>query len=147
MVSSGVPTKSSICRKQPLTHMHGLTMKQGTGLRGKFLDHVFLALRDRQLNVRVCAADALSECVKILMERQPNSMTAPLCNLYEEMMHGLAFEPGGGVDGSSSGEKKILGFKNSTSHDVTAAINAHGSLLAVSTFLDHSAGFIMPREL
>lgn len=114
----------------------------GLGRTNEFLDNIFPALRDRQLIVRVGAADALSECVKILMERQPNSMTAPLCNLFADMMQGLAFEPNVGM----SSREKAFNFKSSTSQDTIAAINAHGSLLAVSTFLDHSSGFISPRE-
>ena len=118
----------------------------GLGGSNEFLDNIFPVLRDRQLIVRVCAADALSECIKILMERQPESMTAHLCKLFSEMMQGLiAFDP---CDDMKSGEKPFnFQSKSNIGRDITAAINAHGSLLAVGTFLDHSGDFIMPREL
>eukprot|EP00956_Cyclotella_meneghiniana_P005863 scaffold7678_cov94-Cyclotella_meneghiniana.AAC.3 len=116
----------------------------GLGGSNEFLDNIFPVLRDRQLIVRVCAADALSECVKILMDRQPNFMTAPLCNLFSDMMQALNFDP---CDESDNVEKSFnCQGGSSLIHDVTVAIDAHGSLLAVGTFLDHTQNFIMPRE-
>lgn len=116
----------------------------GLGGSNEFLDNIFPVLRDRQLIVRVCAADALSECIKILMERQPNSMTAPLCNLFSDMMQGLTFDP---CEEADNVEKSFnCQGGGSLIHDVTVAINAHGSLLAVGTFLDHTQNFIIPRE-
>jgi hypothetical protein len=106
----------------------------GLGGTNEFLDHIFPVLSSKWLIVRVCAADALSECIKILMERQASSMTAPLCNLFSDMMTRLVFDPSFRSNNDNMGD------------DATAAINAHGSLLAVGTFLDHTQNFIMPRE-
>jgi hypothetical protein len=116
-----------------------------TWISNEFLDNIFPVMRDRRLIVRVCAADALSECIKILMERQPTSMTAPLCNLFSDMMQGLTFDPSDRLNGK--GHTFNFQKKSDTGQDVSAAINAHGSLLAVGAFLAHTGGFIMPREL
>ena len=80
-----------------------------TGLGGTndFLDHILPAIWDSQPIVRACAADALSECLAILMERQPSSMTAPLCSLYSSMMEGLRFASGGASGGGGRGERSI----------------------------------------
>lgn len=47
----------------------------GQGGSNEFLDYIFQAVRDPQPIVRACAADALSQCLKILMERQHLSLT------------------------------------------------------------------------
>ena len=42
----------------------------GQGGSNEFVDYIFQAVRDPQPIVRACAADALSQCLKILMERK-----------------------------------------------------------------------------
>eukprot|EP00985_Skeletonema_marinoi_P034756 scaffold44750_cov204-Skeletonema_marinoi.AAC.1 len=108
----------------------------GLGLSGtnEFLDNIFPVLTDPHPIVRVCAADALSECLKILMDRQQRSMTAPLCKLHSQMMDGLQWTLGGKVN---DGEDKFKERDN--------AIKAHGSLLVVTEMLNHSRNFILPR--
>lgn len=108
----------------------------GLGLSGtnEFLDNIFPVLTDPHPIVRVCAADALSECLKILMDRQQRSMTAPLCKLHSQMMDGLQWTPGSKVN---DGEDKFKERDN--------AIKAHGSLLVVTEMLHHSRNFILPR--
>ncbi|EED89568.1 phosphatidylinositol 3-kinase (PI3K)-like protein [Thalassiosira pseudonana CCMP1335] len=83
-----------------------------------FLDHIFPVLRDPQPIVRVCAADALSECLQILMERQHRNMTASLLE---------------------------VGDKDSVAYANTTAVHSHGSLLVVSSIVNHSRNFILPR--
>mmetsp|Transcript_20902 Transcript_20902/g.45314 ORF Transcript_20902/g.45314 Transcript_20902/m.45314 type:complete len:3366 (+) Transcript_20902:339-10436(+) len=111
----------------------------GLGGTNDFLDHIFPVLRDPQPIVRVCAADALSECLTILMERQQRSMTAPLCTLYANMMEGLAYV------GDGPGDKNPPPNGDLTAFAMTAAVHAHGSLLVVSEMLKHSQNFILPR--
>ncbi|KAL7500860.1 hypothetical protein ACHAWT_010361 [Skeletonema menzelii] len=108
----------------------------GLGLSGtnEFLENIFPVLTDPHPIVRVCAADALSECLKILMDRQQRSMTAPLCKLHFQMMDGLQWTLGGKVN---DGEDKFKERDN--------AIKAHGSLLVVMEMLHHSRNFILPR--
>jgi hypothetical protein len=119
----------------------------GLGVTNDFLDHILPALRDPQPIVRACAADALSECLAILMERQPSSMTAPLCTLYASMMDGLRYAGGNGGVRSGARRELVMGAAaDSSSLAVkTAAIYAHGSLLMVSELLKHSRKFILPR--
>ena len=106
----------------------------GAGGTNDFLDHIFVALRDPQPIVRACAADALSECLGILMERQQRRvMTAPLCTLYANVADGLRYV----VDARNNGDPATSAS--------SAAVRAHGSLLVVSELLRHSRNFILPR--
>ena len=127
---------SSVTGGPVVTRDGGIASSHLAGLGGTndFLDHIFPVLRDPQPIVRVCAADALSECLVILMDRQRRSMTAPLCTLHSNMMEGLnrfSDRPPPNVDPHAFA--------------MTAAVNAHGSLLVVSEMLKHSQNFIMPR--
>ena len=107
----------------------------GLGLSGtnEFLEHIHPVLTDPHPIVRVCAADALSECLKILMDRQQRAMTAPLCKLHSQMMDGLQWAPGS----KNNSDDKFTERDN--------AIKAHGSLLLVTEMLNHSRNFILPR--
>ncbi|KAL7543713.1 hypothetical protein ACHAXR_013532 [Thalassiosira sp. AJA248-18] len=118
----------------------GITSRfAGLGGTNDFLDHIFPALRDPQPIVRVCAADALSECLTILMERQRRSMTAPLCTLYASMMDGLKHV------GDGPGDKNPPPNGDPVAFAMTVAVHTHGSLLVVSEMLKHSRNFILPR--
>lgn len=110
----------------------------GLGGTNDFLDHIVPVLRDPQPIVRACAADALSECLHILMERQRRTMTAPLCTLHASMMEGLQpkrFPPPNNVNSGVDHNEFMM----------TAAVHAHGSLLVVSEMLKHSRNFMLPR--
>lgn len=99
---------------------------------------ILLTHADPQPIVRVCAADALSECLAILMERQRGSMTAPLCTLHRQMMEGLEYNgDGNGRGGDKGGDPAAAA--------AAAAVRAHGSLLIVSEMLRHSGSFMLPR--
>lgn len=115
----------------------------GLGGTNDFLDHIFPALRDPQPIVRVCAADALSECLAILMERQGASMTAPLCSLHTDMMEGLRCNVSG--DSHGGGPARGNSGDDPAASAMAAAVNAHGSLLVVTEMLRHSRGFMLPR--
>jgi len=107
----------------------------GLGGTNDFLDNIMPVLRDPQPIVRVCAADALSECLVILMNRQQHPMIAPLCTLFTKMMEGL-------TPPRSSDKPQHI---DANTYEITAAVNAHGSLLVVSEMLKHSGKFIVPR--
>lgn len=122
-------------------HHHGAgatgtnSLLAGLGGTNDFLDHIGPVLRDPQPVVRACAADALSECLAILMERQQRSMTAPLCSMYFDVLDGLR-------PPSSAG--------TADHHDPAAlarsrTVRAHGSLLIVSEMLRHAPLFMLPR--
>lgn len=55
----------------------------------QFLDYIFKAIRDPQPMVRACAADALSQCLKILVDRRNPSLIGMLCQLHFSLMEGL----------------------------------------------------------
>lgn len=118
-----------------ISHLAGLG-NLGLGGSNEFLDHIFPVLRDPQPIVRVCAADALSECLQILMERQHRNMTASLCTMYSNMMDGLL---------NSGASRLEVGDKDSVAYANTTAVHSHGSLLVVSSIVNHSRNFILPR--
>lgn len=125
-VTGGGP--APVARDGTVSHLAGL------GGTNDFLDHIMPVLNDPQPIVRVCAADALSECLAILMDRQKGTMTAPLCTLHSSMMDGLkpvSVRPPLNVDANA--------------YALSAAMQAHGSLLVVSEMLKHSRNFILPR--
>ena len=104
----------------------------GQGGSNEFLDYIFQAVRDPQPIVRACAADALSQCLKILMERQHMSLTGLLCQVHFSVMEGLNTETP----------------KNSwTNPAVTSKVETsqHGSLLVVATMISHTRDFMLPR--
>lgn len=102
----------------------------GHGGSNEFLDHIFPVLRDPQPIVRACAADAFSQCLKIVVERQHISLTGILCQVYFNMYDGLVHNP-----------------SKSSSSSAIPAIEAacHGSLLAVASILEYSRDFVLPR--
>jgi FKBP12-rapamycin complex-associated protein len=104
---------------------------QGNG-SNEFLDQIFQAIRDPQPIVRACAADALSQCLKILVERRHLSMTGLLCQVHFALMEGLT------VDTITTNRNKW--------HVILAAeASTHGSLLVVSTMLSCTGDFMLPR--
>ena len=61
----------------------------GQGGSNEFIDYIFQAICDPQPIVRACASDALSQCLKILVERRHQSLTGLLCQVYFSLMNGL----------------------------------------------------------
>jgi hypothetical protein len=89
--SSSAALLSGRATPPPVSVLVGGGITDGGG-KNDFLDNIFVALRDPQPIVCVCAADALSECLAILMEQQQSrAMTAPLCSLYTNALDGLKF--------------------------------------------------------
>ena len=101
----------------------------GQGGSNEFLDYIFQAVRDPQPIVRACAADALSQCLKILMERQHMSLTGLLCQVHFSLMEGL---------------EQDTSKKNWNAANKIEAIQ-HGSLLVVATMVSQTRDFILPR--
>ena len=93
----------------------------GQGGSNEFMDYIFQAVRDPQPIVRACAADALSQCLKILMERQHMSLTGLLCQVHFSLMEGL----------EEDSNKKTWNAANK------AEATQHGSLLVVATMVAH----------
>lgn len=125
-----------LCLKELAIHapttFHSKTSQStlGQGGSNEFLDHIFQAIRDPQPIVRACAADALSQCLKIIMERRHASLTGLLCQVHFALMDGL------GQDAS----------KKRPWHAVASAEAAqHGSLLVVSTMIACTGDFMLPR--
>jgi FKBP12-rapamycin complex-associated protein len=101
----------------------------GQGGSNEFLDYIFQAVRDPQPIVRACAADALSQCLKILMERQHLSLTGLLCQVHFALMEGLQEE----------NTKKNWNAINK------AESSLHGSLLVAATMISLTRDFMLPR--
>ena len=114
------------------TTFHSKTSQStlGQGGSNEFLDHIFQAIRDPQPIVRVCAADALSQCLKILVERRHSSLTGLLCQVHFAVMEGLQ------IDASRKRQWQAI---------IEAESIQHGSLLAVSTMLAYARSFMLPR--
>lgn len=103
----------------------------------EFLHQLFPVLRDPQPIVRVCGADALAECLKIIVDpsRKHHSTTAVLCQIYSFMMEGLKIN-----------NKTQKGLGNSSapgSSQIEAA--QHCSLLIISDLLESAGTFMLPR--
>lgn len=101
----------------------------GQGGSNEFLDHIFQAVRDPQPIVRASAADALSQCLKILMERQQTSLTGLLCQVHFSVMEGFEQD-------TTKGNWNAINKAEATQH---------GSLLVVATMISHTRDFMLPR--
>ncbi len=103
-----------------------------SGGTNQFLELIFPVIRDVQPIVRACAVDALSQCLKILVDRQQMSLTSMLCGLHFELMDGLEYDP---TKKRKNGSQTVL--KADAAH--------HGSLLVVSSMLEYTPNFVEPR--
>lgn len=116
------------------TTFHSKTSQStlGKGGSNEFLDHIFQAIRDPQPIVRAAAADALSQCLKLLVERRHASLTGLLCRVYFDTLDGLR------IDTSNTPAKKW---------QIVAAAESsqHGSLLVVATLVAFTRDFMIPR--
>ena len=102
-----------------------------------FLDHIFPVLRDPQPIVRVCAADALGACLRVIIERKPSSTTGLLCHVYTGMMDGFD-APKRSSRRSNNNNTNIIG-------NLRLEAGQHASLLVLREMLDHCRNFILPR--
>lgn len=112
------------------TTFHSRTSSSTLSQEGsnEFLDHIFGAIRDPQPIVRACAADALSQCLKIIVNRRHISLTTLLCQVYNLIKRGLE-------------EKPLTRNRN----QLAVEASQHGSLLAMSSLLAHCYAFVGPR--
>lgn len=97
----------------------------------EFLDHIFPAIWDVQPIVRVCAADALAQCLKILVQRKHTSLTGLLCQVHLNVMEGL--------------QRDTSRPRMQWQAVAQARAAQHGSLLVVSTMLLYTGDFMLPR--
>lgn len=102
----------------------------GHGGSNEFLDRIIPVLADPQPIVRACAADALSQCLKILVHRQHASLTALLCQIHFSLMDNL---------------KPDMSKKKSSAAIAEAEQAIHGSLLAMACMIQYTRDFILPR--
>jgi FKBP12-rapamycin complex-associated protein len=102
----------------------------GQGGTKEFLTQIFPALRDPQPIVRACAADALAECLKIIVDptRKHHSTTGILCQIYSYVMNGF---------------KDHTKTTQITQSQAEAA--QHSSLLIVGDMLECAGTFMLPR--
>lgn len=136
-----------LCLKEFATNLpttfHSKTNASNSFGSNEFLDHIGFAIRDPQPIVRACAADALSQCLKILVERHRPSLTGLLCQVYDSILDGLK-------KNSQNKPNKLRGFPlfgNVSSSIVDEELEAtqHGSLLAVSSLILYTRDFVLPR--
>lgn len=106
----------------------------GHGGSSEFLEYIFPVIRDPQPIVRACAADALSQCLKILLERMQISLTGALCKVYSAMMEGL---------NSYDSSKTKKGQSSQATQKAEAA--QHGSLLVLACMIHYTGEFMLPR--
>jgi serine/threonine-protein kinase mTOR len=112
------------------TAFYAKTSISGYGASNEFLDLIAPVLCDPQPIVRACAADALSQCLKILVVRQHSSLTALLCHLHFSLMDGLKQQ-----SNANRAPKAIAETEQSN----------HGFLLAVTCFIQRTRDFVLPR--
>ena len=111
--------------------LHSKTSQTEYGLGGsnEFIDHLFDAVKDPQPIVRACAADALSQNLKILVQRGQTALTRILCQVYRNTLQGLQQD-------DSKQPWRIVKERIALQH---------GSLLTVSTLLAVTKSFMLPR--
>jgi FKBP12-rapamycin complex-associated protein len=116
--------------------MNQTVMNQGG--THEFLHQLLPVLRDAQPIVRACGADALAECLKIIVDpsRKHHSTTEILCQIYSFVMDGFTIH--------NRGSK---GVGNSSIQATQAQVEAaqHSSLLIVGDLLERSGSFMLPR--
>ena len=85
-----------------------------------FFTHIWAALRDPDVEIRVCATNALSACLHLIMDRESRLRIRWYYNIYETAQEALR-------SGNSSAD------------------SVHGSILAIGQLLATTGDFIMPR--
>ena len=105
----------------------------GHGGSNEFFDQIFPVLLDPQPIVRPWPADALSQCLKILVEWHHASLAALLCQVYFGLMEGLEQQ----LPLQKKNKKSAASSKIDTSH--------HRALLVVACMMEYTRNFMMPR--
>jgi FKBP12-rapamycin complex-associated protein len=102
----------------------------------EYINELFPILLDPQPIVRVCAADALAEYLKILVDptRQHHSTTLNLCQVFGKVMKGFNY---GKSKGNMNGSNVL------SQNEIEAA--QHASLLVVGDLIDLPLDFMLPR--
>lgn len=112
------------------TAFYAKTSASGHGGSNVFFDHIAAVLADPQPIVRACAADAFSQCLKILVDRQHASLTVLLCQIHFSLMDGLKQHPTKNRSPKSIAEAEQLN---------------HGFLLTVTCMIQYGRDFVLPR--
>ncbi len=101
------------------------------GGTSEFIAQIFPVLTDPQPIVRVCAADALAECLKIIVDpsRKHHSTTRTLCKVYSFIMKVF--------------KEKDKGRRGVEKEQVEA--QQHAALLVIGDLLDLPLDFMLPR--
>ena len=99
-------------------------------------DIFFPVLRDLQPIVRVCAADALTEFFKVVIDRKYKSATGLLCNCYTNAIDGFNTERS-----QKSGPIHLSNQSANLRHDASK----HGSLLMLYTLVAVARDFMRSR--
>lgn len=104
------------------------------GGTSEFIAQIFPVLTDPQPIVRVCAADALAECLKVIVDpsRKHHSTTRTLCKVYSFIMKVF-----------NDGDKGRRGQRNVEKAEVEA--KQHAALLVIGDLLDLPLDFMLPR--
>lgn len=110
-----------------------LSILSQEGGTNAFISQIFPVLLDQQPIVRVCAADALAECLEVIVDpsRKHHSTTRTLCKVYSFIM-------------------KVFNEKNTSkkrNHHDNAKIEAaqHAALLVIGDLLELPLDFMLPR--
>lgn len=114
------------------TTFHSKTSERtfGEGGSNVLLDLLFESVRDPQPIVRACAVDCMSQCLRILVERQHTSLTGLLCQAHAKLMKGF--------EEDSSRARPWLAVAQ-------ALACQHGSLMAAATMIAQTRDFMLPR--
>ena len=115
----------------------------GQPANNDFIDQIFPVLRDPQPIVRVCAADALGACLRVIMDRKLSSTTGLLCQVYTSMLEG--FDAPKKQKQSVSTTKRNSNQNSSIIGNIRLEAGQHASLLVLREMLDHCVDFIRAR--
>lgn len=115
----------------------------GQPANNDFIDQIFPVLRDPQPIVRVCAADALGACLRVIMDRKLSSTTGLLCQVYTSMLEG--FDAPKKQKQSVSTTRRNSNQNSSIIGNIRIETGQNASLLVLREMLDHCVDFIGAR--
>ena len=153
-------TLKELAQNAPTAFYSKTNHHTSTSTNNEFIDAIFPVLRDPQPIVRVCAADALSEFLKIIVDRKHRSTIGLLCQIYATTMDGLYFNNNSNGNNPlhnnhnnniHHGDSNNNNSNNSTNANMTVGMQVrmdasqHASLLVLSDLLDHTRDFMLPR--
>ena len=116
----------------------------GQPANNDFIDQIFPVLRDPQPIVRVCAADALGACLRVIMDRKLSSTTGLLCQVYTSMLEGFE-APKKQKQKQQASTKRNNNPNANILGNIRLEAGQHASLLVLREMLDHCVDFIRPR--